>query len=220
MKKIINILVVLLPWFIKRRVLNYFYKYDIHPSARIGLSYIFPDKLKMESGSRIGHLNVAIHLHYIEMGEDATISQQNWITGFPIDGKGFFEEYPNRTPQLLMGKDSAITKRHLVDCTDSVSIGEYTSIGGYASQILSHSTSLEHNRQGCAPIHIGHHCFVGTRSVILPGSALPSQSVLGAGALLNKRFTESFVLYGGVPAKKIDTMRRDLIFFHREYRPK
>ncbi len=220
MRKIFNIILVLFPWCIRRRILNRFYGYEIDSTAHIGLSYIYPDKLKMGKNATIGHLNVAIHLNYIEMADECTISQQNWITGFPVNGKGFFEEFKDRKPQLIMGKDSAITKKHLVDCTDTVVIGEYTSIGGYGSQILSHSTSLEHNRQSCAPIHIGHHCFVGTRSIILPGSELPNCSVLGAGAVMKKKFNEEFGLYGGVPAKFIKKMDENYAFFHRTYRPK
>ena len=220
MKKIINIIIIFLPWKIRRFILNHFYHYQIHSKAHIGLSYIYPEHLIMNEGANIGHLNVAIHLELIQMDKNCTISQKNWITGFPLKDKTNFQEYPDRKPYLIMKEDSAITKQHLIDCTDMVTIGEYTSIGGYGSQILSHSTSLEKNRQACAPIEIGHHCFVGTRSIILPGSILPPQSVLGAGAVLKKRYTESFVLYGGVPAKFIKKMDETYEFFHRTYRPK
>lgn len=220
MKKILSVIIVFLPWRLKRFLLCKVFGYEIHPTARIGLSYIYPDKLKMGKGARIGHLNVAIHLHYIEMADDCSISQSNWITGFPINGKGFFEEFADRKPQLIMGKDSAITKKHLVDCTDTVTIGAYTSIGGYGSQILTHSTSLEHNRQGCEPITIGHNCFIGTRCIILPGSVLPDRAVLGAGAVMKKKFTEQYALYGGVPAKFIKKMDETYKFFSRTYRPK
>lgn len=220
MKKIINLLIVFLPWTIRRYILNKFYHYKIHPTARIGLSYIYPKQLIMGEGAKIGHLNVAIHLELIHMDKNCSISQKNWITGFPLKNKSHFQDFPDRKPYLIMKEDSAITKQHLIDCTDTVTIGEFTSVGGYGTQILSHSTSLEKNRQACAPIQIGHHCFVGTRSIILPGAVLPPQSVLGAGAVLKKKFTESFVLYGGVPAKYIQKMDETYEFFHRNYRPK
>ena len=220
MKKLINLLIIFLPWKIRRYILNKFYNYRIHPTAHIGFSYIYPEKLIMGEGATIGHLNVAIHLELIQMDKNCTISQKNWITGFPLKNKSHFQEFPDRKPYLIMKEDSAITKQHLIDCTDTVTIGEFTSIGGYGTQILSHSTSLKLNKQGCEPITIGHHCFVGTRCIILPGSVLPSQSVLGAGAVLKKKFTESFALYGGVPAKFIQMMDETYEFFHRDYRPK
>ena len=217
---ILKVMIVFLPWKVRRIILNKCWGYDIHPKAHIGLSYIYPKFLKMDEGARIGHLNVAIHLERIIMEKDCTISQKNWITGFPIDDKSNFQDFPDRKPWLVMKTDSAITKNHLIDCTDMVTIGEYTSIGGYGTQILSHSTSRMLNRQSCAPITIGHHCFVGTRSIILPGSLLPNQSVLGAGAVLKKQFSNSFALYGGVPAKYVKDMDASYEFFHRKYRPK
>ena len=220
MKIIIKILIIFLPWTIRRYILNKFYHYKIHPTARIGLSYIYPKQLIMGEGARIGHLNVAIHLELIQMDKNCSISQKNWITGFPLSNKSNFQDFPDRKPYLIMKEDSSITKQHHIDCTDMVIVGELTTIAGYGTQILSHSFSLEKNSQACAPIQIGHHCWVGTRSIILPGSVLPPQSVLGAGAVLQKKYTESFVLYGGVPAKFIKKMDETYEFFHRTYNPK
>lgn len=220
MKIILKLIICILPWKIKRFLLEKIYHYKIHPQAWIGLSFIYPDHLIMEKGATIGHLNVGIHLALIHMEEDCTICQKNWITGFPINNKTNFQNFTNRRPYLIMKKDSAITRNHMIDCTDTVTIGAYTSVGGYGTQILSHSTSLKYNRQGCAPITIGRNCFVGTRSIILPGSVLPDQSVLGAGAMMKGKFNESFALYGGVPAKFIQKMDDNYAFFHRTYRPK
>lgn len=220
MKIIIKILIIFLPWKMRRYILNKFFHYKIHPTARIGLSYIYPEHLIMDEGARIGHLNVAIHLELIQMDKKCSISQKNWITGFPLSNKSNFQDFPDRKPYLIMKEDSSITKQHHIDCTDMVIVGEFTTIAGYGTQILSHSLSLEKNSQTCAPIQIGHHCWVGTRSIILPGSVLPSQSVLGAGAVLQKKYTESFVLYGGVPAKFIKKMDVTYEFFHRTYNPK
>lgn len=219
MKIILKLLVIFLPWKLKRLCLNYFWKYQIHPKAHIGFSFIYPKKLIMEEGAQIGHLNVAIHLEQIQMGKDTIISQQNWITGFPLKDCSNFYDFPNRRPYLIMEEGSAISKKHHIDCTDLLTIGKFTSIGGYGTQILTHSTSLQHNEQACGPITIGHHCFIGTRSVILPNSILPDQSVLGAGAVMKKQFTQSFCLYGGVPAKFIKEMDMNYAFFHRTYRP-
>lgn len=220
MKIIIKILIIFLPWKIRRFILNKFFHYKIHPTAHIGLSYIYPKQLIMAEGARIGHLNVAIHLELIQMDKNCSISQKNWITGFPLRNKSNFQDFPDRKPYLIMKEDSSITKQHHIDCTDMVIVGEFTTIAGYGTQILSHSFSLEKNSQACAPIQIGHHCWVGTRSIILPGSVLPPQSVLGAGAVLQRKYTESFVLYGGVPAKYIKKMDETYEFFHRTYRPK
>ena len=62
---ILKVMIVFLPWKVRRIILNKCWGYDIHPKAHIGLSYIYPKFLKMDEGARIGHLNVAIHLERI-----------------------------------------------------------------------------------------------------------------------------------------------------------
>ena len=208
LKVIIKCIIVLLPWRLKRLVLNHFFHYDIAPSARIGFSYIFPGYLKMENNSRIGHLNVAVHLDRMELGSESTIARENWITGFPTDTDSkHFSHDKNRKSELIMGSNSAITKNHHIDCTNSIHIGNFTSIGGYSSQFLTHSLDIYENRQDSHPITIGDYCLVSTRVIVLGGAVLPSYSVLAAGAVLNKPYTEQYRIYAGVPAvakKSID----------------
>lgn len=215
---IVRIIIIFFPWKIKRLILNAFYGYELAPKAYIGLSYIYPNKLIMGPGAEIGHFNVAIHLDLIKMARNTIISQRNWITGFPATNKNEFQDCPNRKAYLLMEEGSAISKKHHIDCTDIVSIGRYTSIGGYGTQVLTHSTSLKLNKQMCAPITIGHNCFIGTRSILLTGSILPDCSVLGAGAVLQKAYTEGYCLYGGVPAKFIKKLDDSYSFLTRNYR--
>lgn len=45
MKIILKLLVIFLPWKLKRLCLNYFWKYQIHPKAHIGFSFIYPKKI-------------------------------------------------------------------------------------------------------------------------------------------------------------------------------
>lgn len=213
-----KIVIVPLPWFLKRRLLVLLFGYKIHPTATIGLSFFYPDNLEMEAYTRVGHFNVAINLNLIVMKEKSSITRSNWITGYPIKQNKYFSDKVDRKPVLICGKDSAITKNHMIDCTDAVTIGDYTSIAGYGTQILTHSTSLRTNRQDCSPITIGSNCFIGTRSILLPGTSLPKQSVLGAGSVLTKSFVDSFSLYAGTPAVFVKKMDSSYAFFHRTQR--
>lgn len=220
MKLLLKVLLVFFPWLVRRKLLTWIFKYKIHPTARIGLSFFYPVQLEMGPEATVGHFNVAVNLEKIVMREKTTINRGNWITGYPLRLKDNFQHIKNRRPCLIMGKDSAITKNHLIDCTDMVIIGELTSIAGYGTQILTHSTSLQENSQHCAPITIGSRSFVGTRSILLPGTALPDSSVLGAGSVLTKAFTEPFSLYGGVSAKFIKKLDPSMAFLIRTERPR
>lgn len=218
MKKVFNLLIVFLPWFLRRRFLIRFYGYRIDPTARIGLSYVFPDKLTMGPHSRIGPLTVAINLHEISLAEYATIGKGNWITGFPVGtvSPHFAHQKEERVSRLILAQHSAITNRHIIDCTHAVSLGAFSTMAGFRSQILTHSIDLALNRQDSAPVTIGAFCFIGTDVVILGGSALPDYTVLGAKSLLNKAYEETYTLYAGQPAKPIKFLDPEMKYFNRE----
>jgi acetyltransferase-like isoleucine patch superfamily enzyme len=215
MKFLFRLCVVLLPWILRRSVLRLVYGYELHPTARIGWSWIFPQHLRMGAHARIGHLNVAIHLERMELGAHASIERGNWITGFPAGAGRHFSHVNARDPALVLGAHSAVTKQHHLDCTDRVEIGAFATVAGYGSQFLTHSIDLQRNRQDAAPISIGDYCFVGTAVVILGGARLPARSVLGAKALLNKAFTATGRLYAGVPAEPIQAVDEHAAYFRR-----
>ncbi len=217
MRTLINLIVVILPWPLKKKILKTFYKYQIHDSAHIGLSYIFPKRLVMEEGASIGHFNTAIHLDYMFLGKNATIARNNWITGFPTGTTSrHFAHQKDRISELILGDESAITKKHHLDCTNSITIGKYTTIAGYNSQFLTHSIDIYEGRQDSHPIIIGNYCFISTGVIILGGSRLPNNSVLAAGAVLNKNYTDEWKLYAGVPAVPRKDLPHDAKYFNRE----
>jgi acetyltransferase-like isoleucine patch superfamily enzyme len=216
MKNFIKAILVVFPWFLKRPLLQLFFGYKLHSSAKIGFSWIYPDHLIMDENSKIGHLNVAIHLNKIHLMNGAKIGRGNWITGFSLKGNSkHFTHQTNRKPELILGEESAITKNHHFDCTHQILIGKFTTIAGYRSQFLTHSINIEMNRQDSLPITIGNYCFVGTNVVVVGGSELPSFSVLGAKSLLNKVLEKEYFLYGGVPATQIKEIDKEAKYFLR-----
>ncbi|MEO6731465.1 MAG: acyltransferase [Ferruginibacter sp.] len=213
---ILKLISVILPWRLKRFVLNRYFNFEIHPTARIGMAWVFPHKLKMGARTRIDHFTVAIHLDTIELGEDSTIGRGNWITGFTTKMKSLhFNHQPERKAELIIGVSSSITKNHHIDCTNTIKIGNFSTIAGYQSQLLTHSINILESRQDSAPINIGDYTFVGTNVIVLGGASLPAYSVLGAKSLLNKVFSEEFTLYGGVPAKALGMIDKNAKYFFR-----
>src|SRR5207245_5527131 len=95
---------------------------------------------------------------------------------------GTVESLDNRAyqPQLIVGDHAAITHRHLIDCTDSITIGRFTTVAGHRSQFLTHGIDFEDCVQKAKPIEIGQYCHIGTSCILLPGSRLPDYSMLGA----------------------------------------
>ncbi|MDQ2919193.1 MAG: acyltransferase [Verrucomicrobiota bacterium] len=215
MKTFLMFFSFLLPWNIRREFLEKQFGYVIHPTAKIGLAWIFPERLVMEANSSIGHLTLCKNIALLQLGEQVSLGRGNWITGFPLGPSPHFASETDRRPELIIGAHSAITHRHLIDCTNSITIGRFTTFAGFQSQMLTHTIDLEKNRQSSLPIKIGDYCFVGTNSVLLGGSVVPDFCVVGAKSLVNKAFTETHQLYGGVPAKALQTLPNDYAYFQR-----
>lgn len=216
MKRLLALGVVLLPWKLKRWMLRRFWGYRIADGARIGLSYVFPAELVMHEGAYIDHFTVAIHLDRIECGAHSYIGRSNWITGHPLRGE-HFRHRAQRDPSFFLGEHAAVTKQHIIDCTDRIEVGAFSTVAGYGSQFITHGIDVMESRQDCKPIRIGAYCLVGTRVTVLGGAMLPDRSILGAGSLLNKAYTEEYVVYAGQPAKKVKNLDPEGAYFHREH---
>ena len=206
----------LLPWSLRRSFLERQFGFSIHPTSRIGLSWIFPRRLVMEEHARIGHFNMCKNADLLHLGAHSLIGQLNWITGFPTGSSRHFAHQPERRPELIIERHAGISSRHFIDCTARVRIGAFTTLAGYRSQLITHSIDLEAGRQSSKPIDIGEYCFLGTEAVILGGSSLPHHSVLGAKSLLNKQWDEPYHLYAGVPAKPIKKLPETMAYFQRQ----
>jgi len=215
--KLLKCLIIIMPWPLKRWFLVKFFKYNIHPSARIGLAWVYPAHLEMAEKSIIHHFTVIIHLDLVRIGYDSSIGRSNWVTGMSTKTESdYFKGQTDRKAELIMGKYSHFTKGHHVDCTNSIIVGDFVTIAGYQSQFLTHSINIYKNIQDSAPIYIGDYTFVGTNVVVLGGSKLPAYSVLGAKSLLNKAYTEEWKLYAGVPAKPVSDISKDAKYFYRK----
>jgi len=217
MKIILGILLTAFPWKIRRPLLEKLFGYKLSPKSRIGLALAFPKMLILEEHSRIGNMTVCRNLDLVHLKPYASVGKGNWITGFPTGtGSRHFAHETERKAELVLEEHAAVTNRHLIDATNSVKIGRFTTFAGFHSQILTHSIDIETNRQSSKPVSIGEYCFIGTNCVILGGASLPNKSVLGAKSLLNKRFDDPNVLYAGVPAKAIQPIPSGAAYFSRK----
>jgi hypothetical protein len=160
----------------------------------------------MARGARIGHLTVAKGLRRLEIHEGGILANLNWVTGFPAGGRGHFAADAERDPSLIIKRHAAVTNRHLIDCTDRVTIGEFTTVAGWRSQIVTHAIDLRASTQSAAPVTIGRYCFLGTGVILLKGANLPDYCVLAAGSVLAKPMSAMSTLYSGVPAVAVSTL--------------
>jgi acetyltransferase-like isoleucine patch superfamily enzyme len=210
--------IVVLPWPLKRRLLSGMFGYDLDPTSYIGLSWVYPHaSLRLGPNSRIGHGTVCRALDEVELGASTTIGNWNWLTGRSTLQPGrFFTEERDRRSRLIIGPHAAITMRHYVDCTNSVEIGAYSTVGGVRSVIMTHEIDVRAGRQSSKPIRVGEFCYLGTGCIVLPGTAIPDRTVIAAGAVVRGELAGEARIYGGIPARPIADLPVDAAYFKRE----
>lgn len=92
----------------------------------------------------------------------------------------------------------------------SIRIGKHTSIGGN-TKIFDHDfhpidpqERMEHPNSGmkCRPVDIGENVFIGCNCIILKGTRIGNNCVVGAGAVVSGQFEDNCVIAGN-PARVI-----------------
>jgi acetyltransferase-like isoleucine patch superfamily enzyme len=207
-----------LPWFLKRPALSLLLGYELDRRAKIGLAIVDAQRVRMGKGSVIRHLAVVRDLELLEMGEFSSIGTMCWVSAHPR-GDAHFAHVPERRLELRMGSFTILTSRHYIDCTDAVTIGDYTMLAGGYSQVLTHEISVDEGRQRTEPVSIGDHTLIHTRCVVVAGTRIPDQVVIAAGAVVRGELEGSHALYGGLPARKLRDIDPHAGFFTLELDP-
>ncbi|MDP3491720.1 MAG: hypothetical protein Q8R82_01295 [Hyphomonadaceae bacterium] len=200
--------------FLFRKLLGY----QIHPTAFIGHSFVRVMSLEMGPRSKLGHLTIIRNVRRVVLEEQSRIGTFNWIFGMLESDKHFLEE-SERAPEFIMKPHSSITSRHIVDCTDSVQIGAFSTVAGFNTQILTHGIDVTNSRQSSAPVRIGDHCLLGTNCIILKGSVLPNRTILAAGSVFRGAPAEEGALFSGLPATAVRTLPHESRYFSRAIGP-
>ena len=107
---------------------------------------------------------------------------------------------------LEINKNFSNTAMLTIVCTQSISIQSNVTVSW---NTLIMDTDFHATRDTLtgkvndyvAPITIGEGCWICTRSVILKGAVIPDGCIVGANAVVTKRFEECNTLIAGNPAK-------------------
>ncbi len=216
LKLFFNLLLMVMPSFMKIRIYNGFMNCSIHGAAKIGFSYVEAGRIEMGEGARIGNFNFIRNVELLRIGRNSDLGSANRVGGIPMGSTLHFSNERERFPALVIGDETKVGNFHYFDCCNTIKIGSYSTIAGIHSAFFTHGISLERCRQESAPIVIGNYCRVATCSVVLKGGRLPDGSTLAANSTLHKSYDEKYMLYSGVPAKPIKAFDPSWPFFHRK----
>lgn len=114
-----------------------------------------------------------------------------------------------RNPKgLIIGKNCSIGPKVLLDARKGLTIGSSVTIAYDAIIWTLHHDMNDPGFCGKgAPVSIGDHAWICSRSIILPGVRVGRCAVVASGAVVTKD-VEDYAIVGGVPAIKIGQRKK------------
>lgn len=111
---------------------------------------------------------------------------------------------------LKLADDVAVGWFAELDARGGITVDHDTNISSHVKMITgSHDIDDPNYTADFKPIHIGHHCWIGTGATILQDVTIGDGAVVAAGAVVTKDVMP-FTVVGGVPAKCIRERSRNL----------
>jgi acetyltransferase-like isoleucine patch superfamily enzyme len=234
---LIAVIAMCLPRSLKRVVYNHALGWSVDPNARIGFSLIIaksvavgdmckighfnliscPGSLRLLPGAEVRHGNLIRGLSSVVLGKGSRISWLNWIAGPPVSVK--FPSAPDRDPSFRLGDYSGLVLKHRIDCSDRVTIGDFSLMAGRRSYVLTHLIDAEIDDTVTRPVTIGHHCLLGAEILIQAGSSIPNKTVVAPRASVWGSPGEPEQLIGGVPAVPVKSYEGYAFFTRTTRRP-
>lgn len=191
---------------VKRWLLRSVGGWTISDTASVGSGiYVRLGDVSLGAGSRVAAFSAYRDLARLSVSEHALVGHWNWIgaarsllplvEGSVQAGAG--------SMCFAIGRHAAVTSRHYIDCSGGVAVGEFTTVAGVRSTILSHQIDTAESRAVLCPVVIGHHAFVGSNVTIVPGATVPDRCIIGMGAVVQGTHAKQNMLNVGVPARPV-----------------
>jgi putative colanic acid biosynthesis acetyltransferase WcaF len=120
--------------------------------------------------------------------------------------------------RLAIGARSSIGQRCYIDARGGVRVDSDVSISREAALLTAtHIPDDPDYAAELAPVHLERRCWIGMRSLVMPGVNVGEGAVVAAGALVTSD-VERYTIVAGVPAKVLRT-RREPMAYRLDWRP-
>jgi carbonic anhydrase/acetyltransferase-like protein (isoleucine patch superfamily) len=162
--------------------------HDVNATASIGPCLILRvQKLVLGPGATIGAFNVIRDVNLLSIEENSTLGHWNWVSAAPSIS-------PENGARLMIGKESAITSRHYLDVSGGIFVGDYSTLAGVRTTIITHGISWKLSRQQTRAVIVGNYAIVGSTCALVPGAVVPDATVIGMGSTVAPGLDSSGIL--------------------------
>jgi acetyltransferase-like isoleucine patch superfamily enzyme len=97
-------------------------------------------------------------------------------------------------------------------------IGGYTFVGPNVGIISANHDIYDLRNHQKGDVRIGSYCWIGMNAIVLPGVELGDFTIVGAGSVVTKSFSEGYCVIAGNPAKLVRKLDPDkCIKYHNKY---
>ncbi len=128
------------------------------------------------------------------------------VAGVRLESPNLVSGYLIETRTLSIGRETFVNWGCTFEGSGSITLGEGCHIGPEVMFLTSTHPWNENGhverRADYLPVRIGNRCWLGARSMVLPGVVVGDDVVVAAGAVVT-RDCEAGGLYAGVPAHRI-----------------
>ena len=176
---------------------NFFFKYPASLASRFRITFY------RFLGMRIGKKN-RLEGGRFRRAKNITIGYGNALSHgyqlWPIDE-------PSYVNRIAIGNHNYFNRSIMIDACGAITIGDYNMFGPDVYITDSNHTfgpgiSPGKSKMNSGTVHIGNHCWIGAKVVILKDVSIGDYCVIGAGSVVTKSFPRGCVV-AGVPAKLI-----------------
>jgi acetyltransferase-like isoleucine patch superfamily enzyme len=112
---------------------------------------------------------------------------------------------------ILLGKACApgISSGCYIQGNGGIIIGDYTIVAPNVGIISGNHNKYDYRQHVNKKVEIGKYCWIGMGVTVLPGVVIGDHTIVAAGSIVTKSFSEGYCVLAGNPAKMIDEIQKD-----------
>jgi carbonic anhydrase/acetyltransferase-like protein (isoleucine patch superfamily) len=117
----------------------------------------------------------------------------------------------NDPEKILVGVDAypGFMRGCYIQGKGTITIGDYTQIAPNVVIVSANHDVYDSRKHILGPVKIGKYCWLGAGAKIMPDVELGDWTIVGAGTVVTKSFSEGYCVIGGVPGKIIRELDRE-----------